>query len=611
VNPVGGPTGGQDLCSVSLDARGDLGFAVGRGGAVLKWDGTTWTPDGVAISAARGGNLQAVAVDASGKRALAIGAGGLVMSWDGKTWSHARAAEKLAAGRDLFAVGFDETGRTAWVVGQYGVALRWNGSKWARVRTPFTVPGYTEGGAPVDTFGMWSVWVEPGGAGALASGNGNRILRWNGKAWKDDPRVPSLHFDGDAFSGVRSIAASRDGRKGWMVGAASTLTWSGAKWQKAKSADGPYVAVDCNASGTTAFAVDIEGNVARWDGSKWAADASGSAASAGNALYAVSLNASGDLGFAVGKRGLIVRWDGKAWKRDSAGERPSFGRFSAVAVSADGGSGLAVGAEGVPLRWKGAAWSADTSPGAEAIRLNELWMSPAGDTAFGAGEDGIYRWNGSAWTAEPSGRSLHALAMTPKGELGFAGSVTGAIYRYDGSRWAEDPQGTREAGGKALYAMSLSSDGKLGFAAGSNAFLQWDGSAWHRDPELSAGDYNGVSLNAKSDLGFASGSGPVGTILRSDGRSWRPDLQAGKVLTDPGPYHMALSADGRSGIAVSFQGTVFTWDGNQWSRDPAGTKLAQGQRLVAACVDPAGRSGWVLGEQGFLMRYQAASSPKD
>jgi hypothetical protein len=104
-----------------------------------------------------------------------------------------------------------------------------------------------------------------------------------------------------------------------MVGDASTLTWSGSEWRKGKSEDENYLAVACDAKGVTAFAVDMRGNVGRWDGNKWATDASGTAAADGKGLYAVSLAESGDLGFAVGKRGLILRWDGKAWKRDVAG----------------------------------------------------------------------------------------------------------------------------------------------------------------------------------------------------------------------------------------------------------------------------------------------------
>ena len=199
--------------------------------------------------------------------------------------------------------------------------------------------------------------------------------------------------------------------------------------------------------------------------------------------------------------------------------------------------------------------------------------------------------------------------MTSNGQLGFAGNVSGAIYRYDGARWAEDTQGTGLTGGDALWSICLSSDGKIGFAASSETCLRWDGSAWHKDAKLSKSDFNGMCLNAKGDLGFATSYKWDAAVMRWDGKAWRPDKQAMKVFTAHGPYHLALSADGRTGIAVSNDGVVFTWDGVRWSRDAVATKLAQGQLLVSVCLDPSGRSGWVLGWQGFLMRYEATIAP--
>lgn len=575
----------------------------------MRWDGLAWKADAAAMSAAEGGDLSAVAVDASGKRALAVGETGRILSWKGTAWKHEAVAEKLAIGRSLFDVRFDAKGRAAWVVGQYGIALRWNGSQWSRTATPLKPPGYVEGGAPVDVFGIWAVWSDSDGTDAWAVGNGTRILRWQGHSWRDDKKAANLQTEGNPFTGVRSIAMSEDGKRGWMVGGPFNLTWAGSKWQKNESPVGSqdhfaFLSVDCDATGTNAFAVGTEGAFWRWDGKRWNIDPTGRAAASGKTLSSVALNDSGKVGFAVGQGGFILHWDGKSWMRDPAPPSIVSGQYSSVATSADGKSGLAVSFDydEVPLRWDGSRWSADTSRRPAEMRMDALWMAPSGDQAFGASEEGIYRWNGSEWTAEPSsGQSLHALALTPDGRLGFTGGVLGTIHRYDGSRWTEDEQGTREAGGKALYAMALSEDGKVGFAAGSYAFLRWDGSAWHKDAKLSDGHYNSVCLNAKGDLGFSVGE----TALRWDGKAWHPDSAISKVFTDTGPYHMALSADGRTGIAASFQGPVFFWDGTSWHRDSVASKLAQGQNPVSVCLDPAAGTGWVLGWHGFLMRYQA------
>lgn len=616
VDPVSGITGGRDLYSVSLNAKGDVGFAVGGEGLVVRWNGRDWVPDTDAMALAKGELLHAVAVDSAGKRALAVGDNGLIMSWNGKAWKHEGSAEKLAKNRSLFAIDFDDQGRTAWVVGQYGMALHWNGIRWKRTPTPFKVPGFVSGGAPVDIFGMWSVWIEPNGIDAVATGNGNLILRWDGHHWKDDKRFPDLRSRGDAFFGMRSIAVSKDGKKGWMVGTGSTtLTRSSSKWQKLPPAGNPddnpgLFSVACDGTGSNVYALGEGGTIKRWDGTRWLVDPSGSNAAESRSLMGLALSESGKVGFAVGLRGTILRWDGTDWKRDPMGERASYGEFSSVGTGEDGTSGLAVCYTGTPLHWNGKSWSADGSGRPRDLRLNVLWMNPAGNRAFGAGEDGVFEWNGSKWTAQASSRSIHAMAFTEDARLGFTGNIAGKIYRYDGSQWAEDKQGSQEAGDKALWAMYLSPDGSLGFAGGSDTFLQWDGSTWRKDPKLSMwSSFYAICLSKRQNLGFAIGQSRNGeTVVRWNGKDWSIDAQASKVFRDSGPYDIALSEDGQTGIAASFQGSVFYWDGKKWSRDATASNLMQGQRPVSISLDRTGRSGWVLGWKGFLARFEAVTA---
>lgn len=613
VDPSGGITDGLNLWSVALNARGNIGFTVGDGGLVLRWDGVAWKRDEGAMKIAAGGIFHAVALDPSGTRGLAVGGGGLVMSWNGTSWKHEPAAEKLAIGRYLVAAAFDAKGHTAWVVGQYGMALHWNGSKWTRAQTPFSVPGFVEGGAPVDAFGMWAVWIDPNGVDAWASGNSSQVLRWNGHTWKVDAQGTNQRLTPDAFSGMTSIAMSRDGHTGWMIGGGAILRRTGSKWKQEGRLDGSANDLNCislaaDADAKTVFSVGLTGLVRRLDRAKWTTDESARAEADNRDLFSVTLNAAGNLGFAAGTKGMLLRWDGKNWKRDPAAANGNYTQLSSVAVSSDGKAGLAVGYGGNSLRWDGATWSA--AGRGSGPRLASLWLAPAGDLAFGVGPDGIYRWNGSAWAAEPSGPNLQALSLTPDGRLGFAVGHPGAFYRYDGTAWTPDPQGVKEAGNGTLYAVCLNSDGKVGFACGSNVFLRWDGSAWHRDKKLSKGFFNSICLNAKGDFGFASGdNGFGGTMTQWDGKQWRSDAQANRLITDAGPYCLCLSADGQSGLAVSTQGAVLVWNGVKWRRDAEAISRSLGQHLVAACLDAAGRTGWVAGDEGFLMRYRAIESP--
>ncbi len=606
IDPSGGIARGQYLASVALNDTGNLGFAVGGGGLVLRWDGSTWRRDEAAIKAADGIELKAVALDAAGKQALVAGAAGFLMSWNGSAWKREKEAEKLSLKRSFFAVAIEPKGRSAWAVGQYGIALHRVGSKWVRTKTPYGDPGFVSGGAPVDVFGIWSVWIHPNGVDAIAGAHKSEVVRWNGSAWKIDKPATDQRGDSNPFGGWNSIAMSRDGSKGWMVGSSNILHWNGSKWLKdASDGDESLIAVATDAQGKIAFAVGMEGQVEKWDGTKWTVDTVGKSVAKKRYLQSVALNAAGNVGFAVGDQGIILRWDGQSWQQDPVSEKASYAKFSAIAVSADGKTGLAVGSYGDYLRWDGTKWSTAGAANPKRLRIDCLWMSPAGDQAIGLSQDGIYRWDGATWTAEPNGKTLMDLAISSNGKFGFAVGFFGQIFRYDGSSWRLDEQGKSIAKNATFYAAAVNSAGNLAFAAGSDIFLRWDGKSWMKDPKLSKGTIGSICLNAKGDLGFATGFSYNGdSFFRWDGKQWLTDKEAGRLTTDSGPFSLCLTPDGRRGLAVSFEGTVLVWDGAKWHKDAEATRLARGQYPISACIDAEGKTGWILGNYGFLMQYR-------
>lgn len=600
---------GQSLTSVALNDTGNLGFAVGSGGVVLRWDGAGWKRDEAAIRVADGAMIKAIALDASGKQALAVGADGFMMSWNGSIWKRDKVAEKLSGGYSFFAVDIDAQGKSAWAVGQYGIALHRVGTKWVRTKTPYRNPGFVSGGAPVDVFGIWSVWIHPNGVDAIAGAHMSEVVRWNGSAWKIDKAATSQRADSNPFGGWTSIAMSRDGSKGWIVGSSNTLHWNGSKWLKDESdGDESLIAVATDAQGKLAFAVGMEGQIEKWNGTRWTGDTVGKSVAKKRYLQSVALNAAGNVGFAVGDQGIILRWDGQSWKQDPVSEKTSYAQFSAVAVSADGKTGLAVGSYGDYLRWDGTKWSTAGAANPKRLRIDCLWMSPAGDQAIGLSQDGIYHWDGSEWTAQPNGKTLMDLSISANGKFGFAVGFFGQIFRYDGSSWQLDKQGKSIAKDATFYAVAVNSEGNLAFAAGTDNFLRWDGNSWKKDAKLSKGSISSICLNAKGDLGFAAGYSYNGdSFFRWDGKQWLPDKEASRLMTDSGPYSLCLTPDGRKGLAVSFQGTVLVLERGKWHKDAEATRLVRGQYPISACIDAEGKTGWILGNYGFLMQYKAGN----
>ncbi len=167
----------QTLNAVSVidtsgNGAGDIGFAVGEAGIILRYNGSTWA----AMTSPTTQNLNGVVV-VSASEAWAVGDGGVILRWNGSTWSSfsspvttsLNAIAMLdtnnngladmgfavgASGRVLSYNGTSWSSQTfgsnallgvsivneqdAWLVGASGTALHWDGSTWTSVASGTT-----------------------------------------------------------------------------------------------------------------------------------------------------------------------------------------------------------------------------------------------------------------------------------------------------------------------------------------------------------------------------------------------------------------------------------------------------------------------------------------
>jgi hypothetical protein len=106
------------------------GFAVGAGGVIRRWNGTTWAPSGAGVTTQ---NLNGVhCFDMT--RCAAVGDAGTVLMWNGTSWSVT--AVGLLSSR-LNGVRFS-TLNDAWAVGDFGATIQWDGAAWANITSPTT-----------------------------------------------------------------------------------------------------------------------------------------------------------------------------------------------------------------------------------------------------------------------------------------------------------------------------------------------------------------------------------------------------------------------------------------------------------------------------------------
>ena len=246
-------------------------WAVGDGGAVLRWDGSAWSPQ----SSGTAKNLYGV-WGSSANNVWAVGAGGTVIWWDGTAWT----ARPSGTTSDLYGVWGSDASHV-WAVGAGGTVLSWDGTAWtgqtigtsARLEDVWgsdedTVWAVGSGGTVVKLYG--NVWVTERGGGSLptlhgvqgtdasnvwAVGDHGTVLRLNGSVWtsqRTDVLTP--------FFGVWGRAADNV----WAVGYSAVRKWNGAEWSTQSRDTGQTLLSVWGSGAGDVWAVGADGAILRY-----------------------------------------------------------------------------------------------------------------------------------------------------------------------------------------------------------------------------------------------------------------------------------------------------------------------------------------------------------
>ncbi len=307
--------------------------------------------------------------------------------------------------------------------------------------------------------------------------------------------------------------------------------------------------IETDARGTVWMAGLSNGEVSRFDGAVWAP-----CDSCGKGVVDILADRAGRVWFGSEVNGL-TRYDGETWTRFDPNEYPR-----KVADAVEDASGV-------------------------------LWF---------AAENGIWSWDGVSWrnytTADglPSEQVTSAM-MDGNGGLWF-GTVEGAV-RYTGAS-PRPFSFFRAIPDFRVLSMVADSSGAVWFGMESGKAARWNGTGtepfFPGGPELPYGRITDITADRSGRVWFCHGGQELTSF---DGVRWE--------RWNPGADNLSLAACDSAGV-LWFAGssTLVSFDGITWTTHTGNDEIP----IVILQITADGDGGiWLVGENGFIRRYQGAT----
>lgn len=333
---------------------------------------------------------------------------------------------------------------------------------------------------------------------------------------------------------------------------------------------------------SSAFVVNVSGDVVRWDGSTWKTSARGTTYN--TVFYAIHGSSSNNV-IAVGANGVAIRWDGTVWTPlVTNSTRSLYGVWVESASSA-----WAVGASGTVQHWNGNIWTVENA--GSNVSLNGVWSGDGVVYAVGASGE-VRRRSGAVWSKVniPSQDILYAVHGLNSNDVVIGGAF-GTLLRWNGISWTSLSSPSIPG---AFYTITGSSaNGGRRYLAGDNGLTMLD--ELGRLSEVAtpyAPRLYGVGMDASGSI-WASGQ--RGLVMRSASQQWST-LNLAPDLLD------VWTADASVAWAVGEFGSIYRWDGSSWTRQVTPTTAT----LDAVWSTP-NRDAFAAGENGVVLRWNGVT----
>jgi photosystem II stability/assembly factor-like uncharacterized protein len=484
----------------------------------------------------------------SANNLFATGNGGIVLRYDGQKWrvTHTPVTENLNA-----VWGTDAT--HAFAVGQDGVILFFNGSTWVKQASPTSQP-------------LNDVWGTSA-TDVYAVGQQREVVHYNGAAWDTMAVADGIEILYSMWgSSSHDIYATGLGKK--------LLHYDGVSWGEVQTNANFALNAVWGTSATDVFAVGGAGAAVHYDGVSWSNIDVGSSFFP-NTVWGTATNDVYAMGSAAGSASPAYHWNGLSWSPVEMHSIKGITRVFGVDNEV-----IAVGSAGLIHRKSGAEFLPDA--GGLTADLEAVWVAPAGNEAFAAGDFGtILHFHSGKWTSMASGttQNLRGLGgVCPCSVL--AVGENGVVLRYNGVDWSDISPGV-PVHFNEVWVDNATGDAFVVGEGGTVMHLQ--GGVWS---PLSLGS---VTANLLSVWG-SSVSNVYVVGAQSSAYKWT-GTQFKFVAVAPGNYYnfhgvhgtgpkdvyvaaeyflnapppLASTAAANSGEALHQGGSIFHWDGGQWT----------------------------------------------
>lgn len=283
--------------------------------------------------------------------AWAVGDGGTIVMWDGTSWKAVESPTSL----NLYSVVFSEPDN-GWAVGgsaNEGVILHYNGtwSEWTRI----SFSGFTDQFDTVNNT-LYSVTVTSDGMNGWIVGAGGVTLNWDGNTW--------FGLMGASENTMRGVAMLHGSADAWAVGdQGSIMHWTGTEWETMDSPTNlPLYAIEM-IDENTGWAVggsNDQGVVLNFTGTTWNVvnnfvfGPEGETVDSLNyTIYSITVG-NQNSAWACGSKGFVMYWTGSNWE---CNDNIALGNLRGISMIHDSiNQAWTVGDNGVIMAFNGTNW---------------------------------------------------------------------------------------------------------------------------------------------------------------------------------------------------------------------------------------------------------------